>query len=432
MSTGTDNDAVTINLKGNLSTDSLADQANGTDNLVFNMNFVGTGTQTVTLGDTVKFASSAPLTLNDTIAATSHVVFNGGKTWASKTAGSVNGSGQWVVNGGLALGANDTLGGIQGFSLIGGATLTTANVNGVNGSIQVTGTQSFSPDANYGFDGSAAQVTGTVMPATVKNLTINSSSVVTLTQATTINGILNLAAGVLDNTIPFTLGPNGSIVFGAGSLAIPLGIDLSHSTIDFGSVTNGQNKKDSVTVTNHGTITLNITATSTNTKFTVTPTSTSVSAGSTKTFTITFAPTEDGSQTGKIVFSHNALSASDTVTVTGTGTGGVGVENVEAAVPKIYQLHNNYPNPFNPSTTIQYDIPQQSTVVLKVYSMLGQELATLVDGIVETGYHQIVWNSQYAGGKQVASGVYLFRLNAQPTSGKGEAFTQVKKMLLVK
>ena len=121
---------------------------------------------------------------------------------------------------------------------------------------------------------------------------------------------------------------------------------------------------------------------------------------------------------------------SDTITVSGTGTG-VGVENLEAALPEVYQLRNNYPNPFNPSTTILYDLPKQSNVVLKVYSMLGQEVATLVNGVIEAGYQQVVWNGKYDDGRQVASGVYLFRMFAQPTS-KGEAFTQVKKMLMIK
>jgi hypothetical protein len=78
--------------------------------------------------------------------------------------------------------------------------------------------------ASFMFNGSAAQVTGMTMPATVNNLTINNSAGVTLSRATTINGVLHLVAGVFDNTISFTLGASGSISYEGGSLLIPLGV----------------------------------------------------------------------------------------------------------------------------------------------------------------------------------------------------------------
>ena len=180
-------------------------------------------------------------------------------------------------------------------------------------------------------------------------------------------------------------------------------------------------------MTNHGTISLAITAvTSSNPAFTVTPTAATIGIDSSKRFYITFAPTANGAQTGKIAFTHNALTH-DTLTVTGNGIV-VGVNGLNAMIPEIYQLHNNYPNPFNPSTTIQYDLPKQSMVTLKVYSLLGQEVATLVDGVMEAGYQHVVWNGQTG---KVSSGVYFYRIFAKPTD-KGEAFTQVKKMLMLK
>jgi hypothetical protein len=83
-------------------------------------------------------------------------------------------------------------------------------------------------------------------------------------------------------------------------------------------------------------------------------------------------------------------------------------------------LLQNYPNPFNPSTTIKYDLPKDLRVTLKVFNVLGQEVATLVNEEQKAGYRSVEWNA--AG---VASGVYFYRLDAG-------SFTSVKKLLLLK
>ena len=80
---------------------------------------------------------------------------------------------------------------------------------------------------------------------------------------------------------------------------------------------------------------------------------------------------------------------------------------VEATVPQEFALMQNYPNPFNPSTTIRFILPRASFVTLKLYNVLGGEVATLVSGELSAGEHAIVWN---AGG--VASGAYFYRLSA--------------------
>lgn len=117
------------------------------------------------------------------------------------------------------------------FTLNAGATLATGNDGGLDSAISVTGNKVLSTGASYTFNGSVAQVTSLSMPATVNNLVINNAGGVTLTQATIINGILRLMAGVFDNTIPFTLGPGGSISYEGGSLLIPVSVDLESTTI---------------------------------------------------------------------------------------------------------------------------------------------------------------------------------------------------------
>jgi hypothetical protein len=92
----------------------------------------------------------------------------------------------------------------------------------------------------------------------------------------------------------------------------------------------------------------------------------------------------------------------------------------ENALPDQYALDQNYPNPFNPATTIRYGIPNAAKVTLKIYNVLGQEVATLVDADQTAG----TYNVRFDAGS-LASGMYLYRINA------GQ-FVQVKKMLLLK
>jgi hypothetical protein len=105
----------------------------------------------------------------------------------------------------------------------------------------------------------------------------------------------------------------------------------------------------------------------------------------------------------------------------------VGVPDQEE-IPTSYSLGQNYPNPFNPSTTIQFDVPKTSIVTLKVYNMLGQEVATLVDEKREAGKYEVVLN-----GSEMSSGVYFYRLQARTIDGvRVNDYVNTKKLLLVK
>jgi hypothetical protein len=97
----------------------------------------------------------------------------------------------------------------------------------------------------------------------------------------------------------------------------------------------------------------------------------------------------------------------------------------EAAMPGVFALHQNYPNPFNPVTTIRYDVPEQSHVTMDVYNLLGQRVATLVNGIQEPGYHAVLWNGTNMHGAAMSSGMYFYHIQA------GD-FRAVKKLILVK
>ena len=91
-----------------------------------------------------------------------------------------------------------------------------------------------------------------------------------------------------------------------------------------------------------------------------------------------------------------------------TGTDpSTGITEIGGTVPREYQLAQNYPNPFNPTTKIEYTIPISGQVSLKVYNTLGQEVATLYNGIQRAGKYQATFN-----GSGLASGIYLYRLKA--------------------
>jgi parallel beta-helix repeat protein len=99
------------------------------------------------------------------------------------------------------------------------------------------------------------------------------------------------------------------------------------------------------------------------------------------------------------------------------------------AIPTEFGLEQNYPNPFNPATTIEYQLPQPSSVSIIIYNVLGQEVRHLVSKDQAAGFYSISWDGKNSGGESVGTGMYLYRIRA--TAG-GTDFTTVRKMLLLK
>jgi beta-glucosidase len=104
----------------------------------------------------------------------------------------------------------------------------------------------------------------------------------------------------------------------------------------------------------------------------------------------------------------------------------VGDKDELKTLPQQYLLGDSYPNPFNPSTTIDYQLPVQSRVSIVIYDVLGREIQKLVDGSIEAGYHALRFDATTD-----ASGPYFCRMVAEPLNG-GKSYRSVKKLLLVK
>ena len=101
---------------------------------------------------------------------------------------------------------------------------------------------------------------------------------------------------------------------------------------------------------------------------------------------------------------------------------------VTAAMPTELALHSNYPNPFNPSTTIRFDVPEfysNKKVTLQIFNILGQKVKTLFNGNIASGKHEITWDSRNEQGARLPSGLYFVVMQA-------EHFKRVHKMMLVK
>ncbi len=86
-------------------------------------------------------------------------------------------------------------------------------------------------------------------------------------------------------------------------------------------------------------------------------------------------------------------------------------------IPQEFLLYSNFPNPFNPETIIKYDVPSQSQVSVKIFNILGQEVATLVDEVKQPGRYEVVWRGTNSSGQQMSTGVYLCVMKAGNYSG---------------
>jgi hypothetical protein len=135
----------------------------------------------------------------------------------------------------------------------------------------------------------------------------------------------------------------------------------------------------------------------------------------------------DSSLSGKYI---KSLSVSGGNLIAGTSSNGVwrrtlsdmitGIKYKYSDIPQIFTLQQNFPNPFNPNTTISFSLPSKSYVLLRVYDVLGREVATIISEDISAGNYSRRWNAA-----NISSGIYFYRLQA-------DSFTETKKMILLK
>jgi hypothetical protein len=147
-----------------------------------------------------------------------------------------------------------------------------------------------------------------------------------------------------------------------------------------------------------------------------------------------FKSTNDGvsfTNAGLTISADQSLSYQNRILVatSGTSNGGVwiyvdstisGITNSNTASPDKFLLFQNYPNPFNPGTNIRYQIINNSYITLKIFDILGKEIAALVNEKQNAGIYNIEWDAE-----NYSSGIYFYKLTA-------DGFTDIKKMVLLK
>ncbi len=197
-------------------------------------------------------------------------------------------------------------------------------------------------------------------------------------------------------------------------------IVLTPSLLDFGTLVVPNCKRDSVRVENTGTGRLLISEIrSTNPRFIPNLTSATIQAGMSLWVRVNYcAQFPPGTQSGSLLFSHNGAVVPDAIQLRAQNS--VTAVKEEKGMPRLFSLLQNHPNPFNPSTTIEYELPRASVVKLSVYNLLGEEVQMLVSEQQEVGRHQVQFSAEH-----LPSGVYFYRIQTPD-------FIASRKMLLLK
>jgi plastocyanin len=124
---------------------------------------------------------------------------------------------------------------------------------------------------------------------------------------------------------------------------------------------------------------------------------------------------------------HTGLGMTGSFTV----TAGTGIVNSQPYIkPHDFRLNQNYPNPFNPTTAIPFDLPVQSRVTIRIYNLIGQEVATIINESIPAGSYTRIWNASH-----IPSGVYLYQILAEPVKDQNSGlspFIAVRKLILLK
>lgn len=229
------------------------------------------------------------------------------------------------------------------------------------------------------------------------------------------------AIGLETGIITFEHNASGSphtvSVSGTGAAAV---FAASVAEITFTQVPVGSTLSDSFWISNHGNVDLTISSfSSTDPHFGVNIANATVNPQDSVTVRVTFSPDSVRTYAGYIVLEHNGATSPDTVRVSGDAI--TNVPDKGTGVPLMFELHQNFPNPFNPRTTITFTVDAMGYAELVVYNIIGQEVATLFSGTAEPSKLYTIDFDASA----FTSGVYFYHL-------VGGDKSQVRKMMLIK
>jgi hypothetical protein len=208
-------------------------------------------------------------------------------------------------------------------------------------------------------------------------------------------------------------------------------IAIDTDSIDFGTVSVGQESASTVTISNSGDEVLLGTITTENSQFmlqgddeqSVPTLNFIINVGSTFEFDVVFMPQETGNFSSQI-----AISSDDpenplyNVLVAGVGQP---TSNEDNNLSYVTALSGNYPNPFNPETNINFSVKEKGNVKIEVFNILGKKIDTIVNEEITAGNHTVVWKGKDHRGNSVSSGIYFYRM----TSGN---YSSTHKMILMK
>jgi hypothetical protein len=215
------------------------------------------------------------------------------------------------------------------------------------------------------------------------------------------------------------------LLTGVGFILAPE-ISVDPIYLAFDTTAAGSSNLKLLTIYNTGNATLTISnISSTESVFSTNLTSYDIQPGNSQMVQVAFTPTETIIYTSNLFVISNDFEM-DTLIVPVSGIG-IMLARIEldAQLPHTLVLYPNYPNPFNPVTTLRYDLPEQTHVNITVYDMLGRQVKTLINHTQDAGYKSVIWNATNDYGKPVSAGIYLYQIQA------GD-YISTKKMVLLK
>jgi hypothetical protein len=205
-------------------------------------------------------------------------------------------------------------------------------------------------------------------------------------------------------------------------------ISFSADTLDFGEVYTTNDSLLELTIINIGDTILAVdTLYTLDSAYTISPAGPlALEPDSSRIISVNFAPTEMHTYLSKLIVESNSANLPIAeIVLTGMGTDPLVISEQTDSV-RSFVLYDNFPNPFNPLTTLRYDIPQSGHVELKIFNIQGQLVRTIVDEDKPAGSYQAIWDGRSNEGILQASGVYFYRLEA------GDRFSKTKRMILLR